>query len=501
MEGEDLFLMRKVVVIGAGLGGLAAAIRLSSLGYRVTVVEQQPSAGGKLQRIEAAGYRFDRGPSTITMPHAFERVFAAAGRRMEDYIELIRLEPGTRNVFADGNVVDFSSDWNAMEEQIAVFSPEDAMAFRSFMEESRELYEISDRLFLNKLLTDWRSKADPRLLVGLLRVRPFVSLHRLLRRYFHHPNTLAMFGRYATYVGSSPYFAPAIFAMLPHLEQQLGVYHVKGGTYGLVEAFRRLALELGVDIRYGLKVTSIRSSGRKVVGVSTAEGEIDADVVVANGDVLSIASELLTTDQRPSLPERTIQALEPSLSGFVVLAGTRSRYDDLLLQHTVFFPEVYGQEFEDIFERHIPPHDPAIYVCHSGYSEPDMSPEGGSNLFILANAPYTTASGDQAWEGGAEAYAERLLRTLERRGLRDLRDKLEFNLTYSPEQLRKDTSAYRGAIYGISSNSAKQTFFRPSNRGDLKGLWFVGGTTHPGGGTPLVTLSGLLVAEEIARKA
>ncbi|MEK3884635.1 phytoene desaturase family protein [Paenibacillus sp. PL2-23] len=491
--------MNKVIVIGAGIGGLSTAIRLTALGYKVTVVEQQPSAGGKLQRVEEGGYRFDRGPSTITMPQAFQRVFESAGKRMEDYLDLTRLEPGTRNVFADGTVVDFTSDRSAMEEQIAVFSPKDALAYRSFMAESKELFDISDRLFLNHLLTDWRSKADPRLLAGLLRVRPLTSLHRLLRRYFQHPNTLAMFGRYATYVGSSPRQAPAIFAMLPHLEQQLGVYHVKGGTYRLVEALRTLALELGVDFRYGVKVTAIRSNGRRVVGVGTQEGELAADIVVANGDLLSISQELLPGKERPSMPDRKIQAMEPSLSGFVVLAGVRRKYKKQLLQHTVFFPEYYELEFEHIFHQQKPPADPAVYVCHSGYSEPGMSPEGGSNLFLLANAPYT--GGGHSWQGFEKLYAKRLLKTLERRGLEGLTEGLEVMQTYTPEQLQRDTSAYRGAIYGISSNSARQTFFRPSNRGDLSGLWFVGGTTHPGGGTPLVALSGLLVADEIAKRA
>ncbi|MFD0958428.1 phytoene desaturase family protein [Paenibacillus chungangensis] len=487
--------MKRVVIIGAGLGGLSAAISLAARGFEVIVLEQQAEAGGKLQRMERNGYRFDRGPSTITMPHVFHRLFSSVGRQLADYVRLERLEPSTRNLFADGHAVDFTSDLTAMEEQIARYSPKDARMYRSFMTESKRLYDTSESLFLNRLLHHWRAKADMRLLAGLLSVRPTTNYQSLLSRYFTHPNTLAMLGRYATYVGSSPYQAPAIFAMLPYLEQQLGVYSVRDGTYELVAAMRKLAEELGVLFHFGCKVTSINSSKGRVTGVSSDCGDYSAELVIANGDVLSAASQLLTERQRPSLRDRRMKKLEPSLSGYAMVAGVRKVYDQLL-HHTVFFPEGYGSEFDDIFRRKRLPTEPAIYVCHSGHSQTGMAPEGCSNLFLLANAPYVTEENRHMLTG--EDYGERLLLQLERAGLQGLTALLDYKQIYTPVQLEADTSAYRGGIYGISSNSARQTFFRPSNRGDLDGLWFVGGTTHPGGGTPLVTLSGMLVADAIS---
>ncbi|MBD2847878.1 phytoene desaturase [Paenibacillus sp. IB182496] len=495
--------MKQVVVIGGGLGGLSAAIRLAAAGCRVMLLEQHDALGGKLQRVQMGAYRFDRGPSTITMIAAFERVFAAAGRQMADYLELYRLTPAARNVFADGSMVDLSADASAMEAQIAVYSPQDAQRYRAFMAESERLYRLAEGHFLHRLLLTPRDKADPRLLGALLRVRPLLSLDRLLRRYFRHPNTLAMLGRYATYVGSDPRRAPAVFGMLPHLEAALGVYGVRGGTYAIVEAFRRLAVELGVTIRTGVRVTRILSASGRVRGVRTAEGEhaeegaYAAEVVVAGGDVLSISGELLTEAERPRLRDARIARYEPSLSGFVLLAGIRRTYPQLL-HHTVFFPARYGSEFDDIFNHRRAPDDPAVYICHSGHSEPGMAPAGGSNLFILVNAPYT--SPDWNWAERAPAYRGRILQRLSELGVDGLADGAEVEATYTPEQLRRETSAYRGAIYGISSNSARQTFARPSNRGDLRGLWFVGGTTHPGGGTPLVALSGQLVAEAILKE-
>lgn len=495
MERQALF-MKKAVVVGGGIGGLSAAIRLAGAGYGVTILEQQAELGGKLQRVRLGGYTFDRGPSTITMRHAFESVFAAVGRRMEDYVSFVRLEEGTRNIFADGQIVDVSSRLSEMEAQIAQYCPEDAIALRSFMAESGKLYRLAEKHFMNRLLLDWKSKADPRLAVALLRVRPFVTLERLLRRYFRHRNTLALFGRYATYVGSDPARAPSIFAMLPHLETMLGVYQVQGGTYAIVDGLRRLAEELGVEVVTSSKARRIVVRNHRAAGVEADTGNYSADVVVANGDVLTLYRELLDPRYRPAAlrTEAAVERYEPSLSGFVLLAGTKRIYDTLR-HHNVYFPDRYEQEFEDIFTKKTPPRDPAIYVCWSGRSEAGLAPEGGSNLFILANAPY--CSDDRPWSERANAYADRIIRNLERRGIKGLSADIAAFSVYTPDQLREDTSAYRGAIYGISSNSPRQTFSRPSNRGIIPGLWFVGGTTHPGGGTPMVALSGQLVANAI----
>lgn len=486
----------KAVVIGAGFGGLSAAIRLATLGAEVTVIERQSCAGGKLQRVKLGDYCFDRGPSTITMPHVFREVFELAGAHMEDYVKLYDLEPRTRNIFADGMIVDLSKDPAFMKEQIASYSSQDAQSYDAFMKESRALYQEAERKFLGQLLLRPKDKYNLSMLKSLLRVRPLTTLEKLLRRYFRHPNTLAMFGRYATYVGSSPYEAPSIFAMLGHVETELGVYGVQGGTYSLITGMETLAREKGVVIRTNEEVRRLKTRNGQVTGVETNQGEYRADVVIANGDVLSMHQLLIPETERPSMDNRKIQQYEPSLSGFVTLAGVRKKYDKLL-HHTVFFPADYKAEFTDIFTEKVAPQDPAIYICCSSCSEPEMAPEGGSNLFILANAPYI--SDRWQWKHELSIYQNKILGKLSDAGITEL-DQAEVMSHYTPEDIQRDTLAYRGSIYGISSNTVSQTFTRPSNRSkDIKGLWFTGGTTHPGGGTPVVTLSGRLVAEEIIR--
>ncbi len=487
-------MSRKAVIVGGGLGGLSCAIGLAVEGFEVTLTEKESMLGGKLKRVEKSGYRFDRGPSTITMLHAFRRVFERAGKRMDDYIETYELEPRTRNVFFDGTTVDLSRDASWMREQIAAYSPEDAKRYPAFLQEARRVYGLADGRFLNRLMLSTREKIDPRLLRDFLKVRPTVTLRALLARYFSHPYTLAMFGRYATYVGASPLRAPAIFAMLTHVEADLGIHGIRGGTYGLVEGMERLARELGVTIQTDTEVLSIKVRSGRAYGVETTAGVLEAGEIVCNGDLLTTARLVPDRLRRRSSSSR-LDAYEPSLSGFVLLAGVKQRYDSLL-HHTMLFPQQLESEFADIFERKVAPEDPALYICNSGYSEADTAPEGGSALFVLANAPYLSESWD--WQQQREAYTDKLVRMLEKRGIGGL-DSAEVMERYTPADLQRDTYAHRGAIYGISSNTLRQTFFRPGNRDpDVSGLWYVGGTAHPGGGTPLVTLSGQLVAERIA---
>ncbi len=499
-RARGISAVKRAVVIGAGLGSLACAIRLAAEGWKVTVLESQPFSGGKLARVERLGYRFDRGPSTITMPHAFSAVFEAAGRRMEQYLDWYRIDPSTRNRFSDGHTVDLSADPEHMREQIAAYSPDDAARYPAFLEEARRLRSLADRHFLSRAMATTRDMASLRLFSAFMRIRPFTSLQQLLARYFRHPNTLAMFGRYATYVGGEPAGSPALFAMLASVEADGGVYGLRGGTYELAAALARLAVELGVTFEYGARATRISVRNGHVLGVESTVGDYAADRVVAGSDTLAVMRDLLPQASGGSLTDSRLAArYEPSLSGFVMLAGVPAVHESLL-HHTVYYPARYGTEFDDIFRLRRPPEDPAIYVCNSSRSEPSAAPPGSSNLFILVNAPYLSSDSD--WdEERTLTYRDRILQKLAERGLGPIGPAAEVLDVYTPADLLRDASAYRGAIYGISSNGWRQTFLRPANRSPhIEGLWFVGGTARPGGGTPIVTMNGLHVAERILQE-
>lgn len=311
--------MKKVIIIGGGLGRLSAAIRLQSRGVQVTILEKEAALGGKLQRHQGAGYSFDLGPSTITMKSYFEEVFASCHRRMENYVTFYPISPLTKNVFSDGHTVEFTPNFEQMESQIAAFSPEDAKQYRAFLQESKMFFQKAEEQFLNRLLLTWKDKADVKLMKALLSVKPFTTVQRLLRQYFRHPHTLAMFGRYATYIGSSPYEAPAIFNMMAYLEGEKGIYGIKGGTYRLVEAFETLAKELGVQIHLNEQVNKIHVKDRRIKGVETAHQMYEADQVIAGADALTVYRHLIDEKDRPSFLNQKLANIEPSLSGFVLL--------------------------------------------------------------------------------------------------------------------------------------------------------------------------------------
>lgn len=484
--------MKKVIVIGAGLGGLTSAIRLAHQGFSVTVVEKEATVGGKLQQVDTGEYQFDLGPSTITMQHVFEDVFTACNRRIEDYLTFYPINEGTRNFFADGNIVDFSTDIAHVEEQIATFSQHDAANYCRFLTESKRFYQIAERQFFSQLLYSWKVKLSSSLIVDFMKIKPFTNYQKFLRQFFDHPNTLAMFGRYATYVGSSPYQAPAIFGMMAHLEGNQGIYGIKGGTYQIVIAFERLALELGVTIVKNTTVKKILLENKKAVGVQTNSGDFFADEVIANVDALTVYENWL--DEHPM--HKKISKKEPSLSGFTMLLGIDKKYTQLR-HHNVFFPKVYRDEFESIFTNKRMPDDPTIYICNSSYSEPARSTEDGSNLFILVNAPSLTK--EMPWSPDIkQEVRDRILGHLEANGLNEIGDAIKYEEIMTPADIKARTGAYQGTIYGMSSNRFNQAFFRVPNKDPhIENLYFVGGSTHPGGGTPMVTISGSLVAEDI----
>ncbi|HEY4391432.1 MAG TPA: phytoene desaturase family protein [Paenibacillus sp.] len=489
----------KVLIVGSGFGGLACAIGLAGRGYQVTILERKDRVGGKLQRIVIDGYRFDCGPNTIELPFVFRNVFRSVGRRMEDYVSLIPLEPRSRNIFTDGSVVDMTGDVEAMQHQIDTYSPVDALHYPAFLQESRMMFQSIKGRLISRLPIGNREKWNVGMLREMLSVVPLFrrSLNRELRHFFAHPNSLALFGRYAPRVGSSPFLAPSMYGMMHSCEIDHGTYSVRGGTYALVEALQELAKELGVEIKTGVEARQIRVQGGRACGIETNDGYYEAPLIVINGDLLSTTQKLLSEALRPSLNDRRIASMEPSLSAFVQLAGVPSLYDRLL-HHTVFFSDRYEEEFTEIFDQRKPPSKPSVYICNSSYSEKGAAPEGHSNLFIMTYAPYLSDSWD--WEEQRESYAENVLSTLRGYGLQGI-NKNHVLSTYSPDQLARDTGAYRGGIYGIATHNPRQILRRPSNRSrDVRGLWYVGSSTYPGGGVPYVTLSGHLVAGYIAHE-
>ena len=503
--------MARVVVVGAGLGGLAAAARLAASGHEVTVCEQAATTGGKLGRYARDGFAFDTGPSLLTLPAVYRDLFLKTGGPLEDVVPLAPVDPVCHYRFADGVELDMP---NVSRSRIAA-AWDDAVGggagadWTSFMERAARIWDATRDPFLASPLDGPRTLLAQARRVGDLRaVAPWRSLRALGRQYLRDPHQRTFLDRYATYTGSDPRRAPAALATVPFVEQAFGAWYVPGGLRLLGDAVADRARERGATIRTGADVVAVELATGRVSGVRLADGErLAADVVVANADARHLYGDLVPAPEAAG-PLAQLRRTRPSLSGFVLLLALRGRTPGLR-HHTVLFPADYDDEFDSVFgtgprrasgPRPVP--DPTVYV--SAPDDPALRPDDDHEAwFVLVNAPRHVAPGpsgtggdgvDWTATGLAEQYADRVLAVMAARGL-DVRDRLLWRVVRTPADLERDTRSVGGAIYGTSSNGARSAFLRPANRSPVPGLFLVGGSAHPGGGIPLVGMSAAIVAQ------
>ena len=496
------------MVIGAGMGGLAAAARLGALGHQVTVVEQSAVIGGKLGRYERDGFGFDTGPSLLTLPAVYRDLFLKTGKPLEDALELEPVDPVCHYRFADGLELDIPNCAphlvaRAWDEALGDGAGAD---WTAFMAHAARVWDVTRGPFLEAPLAGARTLLSlSRNLSDVRTVAPWLSLRGLGRRYLKHPQQRMFLDRYATYTGSDPRAAPAALASVPYVEQAFGAWYIPGGLHRLGEAVAQRARDVGVTIRTQVTVEQVLVTKGRVDGVRLTDGErLPAEVVVANADAQHLYRDLLPGPE--GAPGRKLlRKATPSLSGFVLLLALRGRTPGLR-HHTVLFPADYDAEFDHVFGtgtqagRPAPVPDPTIYI--SAPDDPELRPDDAHEAwFVLVNAPRhdpREAGRGVDWDtaGLAEKYADRILELIAERGL-EVRDRLLWRQIRTPADLERDTHSVGGSIYGSSSNGARAAFLRPANRSAVDGLFLVGGSSHPGGGLPLVGMSAAIVADLI----
>ena len=497
----------RVAVVGAGLGGMSAAIRLAAAGYAVTVFEKQDGPGGKAFSNDLGAYRFDTGPSLFTLRHVFEQLFEEAGRTLEDYLGLIPLERICNYFWRGGERMSSYADRDRFAAEFERLFGEDPVHLTRFLDYSGRIHGITAHLFLERSLHEWstyRSRGFWSSLVQLPRIDALRTMDRANGRFFSHPKVRQFFDRYATYNGSDPYQTPATLNVIPHIEYELGAWAVRGGIHAVPRALERVAREVGVTFRYGVTVDRILTDTRRgwapglrraVRGVLVGDTVHEADIVISNADVTPTYRYLLEdTDARIY---RRYEKLEPSSSGLVFYWGVRRRFDELGL-HNIFFSDDYQKEFRQIFSAHRCPDDPTIYLnITAKEGDSDAAPPDGENWFVLINAPWDDG---QDWDAEARRVRRAVLERLGSELSVDLETLIEEEDVMLPPDIAARTDSNRGSLYGISSNTPLAAFLRHPNRSRrYRGLYFVGGSAHPGGGMPLVVLGGRIVADLVRR--
>lgn len=494
----------RVAVIGAGLGGLSAAIRLAAAGYSVDLFEATSVPGGMAGSERIGEYRFDTGPTLFTMRWVFDELFAESGASLEDYLSLIPLETLCHCFWSDGTRLHAYRDPERFAAELEHVLGEPRSHLYDYLEYSQRIYEIAGRLFLERPIHEARTLLSRRFLSAipkLGRIDASRTMDQANGSFFAHPKTRQLFDRYATYNGSNPFRAPATLNITPFLEHVGGTYAVEGGVESVPLAMAKRATELGAKIHYETPVERILYTGQgnrkwRVTGVQIDGEKHDYPIVVSNVDVTRTYLTLLEDEEAPEL--RRYRTLEPSTSGVVFYWGVTEQFEALGL-HNIFFSDDYRSEFRRLFDELRFSNDPTVYISITARApRSEDAPEGHDNWFVLLNAPYENG---QRWDQIVPYIRDRLLERLgEYLGVR-LEEYVAVEGTMTPQDIERRTGSYRGSLYGISSNSKGVAFARHRNRSvRYDGLYLCGGSVHPGGGMPLVVLSGKIVSDLIRRR-
>ena len=494
----------RVGVIGGGLGGLAAACTLAARGYNVVLFERNHWLGGKAAVLEADGFRFDMGPTILTLPSVLARIFAEAGRRLEDYMKLVRIDPQWRSFFADGTTLDLRADVDQMSVDVDAFAAGTGAGYRRFMDQSARMHHVSDRFFFWRPIGGLRdmfnlkNTFEPSLLRDVLALNSGQSVAATVRSHVPDARVAQMLDHFTQYVGSAPDASPAVLCGIAHMQTSEGVWYPVGGTGALPQALTRLATELGVEIRTGTGVRRIlQANAGGVRGVETEAGEhIPLDAVVSNSDAVRTHRELLGGKTARRFERR--RSYEPACSGVVLYLGLDRRYDQLL-HHNFVFSSNPEEEFEFIYRQGEPAPDPTCYVCAPARTEPGVAGPGRDALYVLVHTPFLRPHHD--WDRLFPAYRKMILEKLSgTAGLTDIAEHIRIERKLTPADIHQRYGVLNGAIYGIASHGRWLGAFKPSNRSpDVKGLYLAGGAAHPGPGMPMVLMSGWIAADALDR--
>ncbi len=485
------------IVIGSGIAGMAIAIRLAVKGYAVTVIEKNTGPGGKLTAFEQDGFHFDAGPSLFTQPENVAALFELAHENMADYFSYQPVTIACKYFFENGKSVNAYTDARLFAKEMEDKLGEDAQHVLQYLERSEKLYNDIGKLFIGHSLHKMSTWLSTGIIKALAAVKPgyvFESLNHYNERCFSTVEATQLFNRFATYNGSNPFQTPAMLSLIPHLEQNQGTFYPGGGMISITNALYQLSIKKGVTYRFNSPVERILEDEGRATGVLVAGEFIPATIVVSNGDVYYTYKNLLGKEAAA----QKVLKQERSSSAIIFYWGINRQLDQLGL-HNIFFSRDYKKEFDLIFKKQEVTDDPTVYINITSKMEQSQAPAGKENWFVMVNAP---ADNGQDWQAMKRNLRTNVLNKLSRMLQLPIESMIASETTLDPRMIQEQTTSYKGSLYGTSSNSRLAAFLRHANfTGATKGLYFCGGSVHPGGGIPLCLKSAMIVSDIISTDA
>jgi len=473
----------RIIIIGAGPGGLASAMLLAHAGLQVHLIERLPRVGGRCSAVEAEGFRFDLGPTFFLYPLVLERIYRLIGKRLQDDVELIRLDPQYRIIFGQGGELRCTADVARMTAEIRRLAPGDAGSLPRYLLDNRHKL-AAFRPSLESAFLNWRRLLSWDMLKLLPVLRPWRSLDSELSRYFADPRVRLAFSFQSKYLGMSPFNCPSLFSILSFLEYEFGVHHPIGGCAAVSEAMADTAREMGVTISLGEDVEQILFEGRKAVGVKTNLGVHRCDTLVINADFARAMSRLVPDNLRRRWVDKKIARKKFSCSTFMMYLGIDGLYDDID-HHTIYTAGDYVRNLGDIEHRHLLSDDQSFYVQNACVTDPGLAPPGCSTLYVLAPVTHQHANVD--WSKATPAFRNQVLGGLSRVGIHGVEKRIRYEKIVTPADWENRYEVYRGATFNLAHNLKQMLHMRPRNRfEDLESVYLVGGGTHPGSGLPVI---------------
>lgn len=492
--------MKKIIVIGAGVAGLSAAVRLQKLGYEVTLYEKDRQVGGKMNQIKTAGFTFDLGPTIVMMPEIYREVFEFCGKDPDDYIPMKKVDPMLKLYFNKEEPIEFSNDLIELTKTLENISPEDTQGYFAFLADIYQRYTIAKEAFITKSFRGFWDFYNPKSLWAGIRLRTFSDAYTSISKFVKDERLRKSLAFQTLYIGVSPYQGPSLYTIIPMIELFYGVYFIEGGMYTLATSLARLFEELGGKIVYETSVDEILIDNKIAKGIRIGKEQVMADAIVCGADFPYAMKELIPDERkRGKYTNKKIAKFEYSCSCFLMYLGLDKKYPEEHL-HSIYFAEDFKQNVDDLFERGKLPDDPSFYLYRPSLMDDSLAPEGQEGLYVLVPVP--ELSKYEKWtEQTMQAYRQKIIRLLKEKTIfKDIDEHIVSETLITPKDFSERFNAYNGATFGLKPTLKQSNYYRPHNKfSAAENLYFCGSSTHPGAGVPIVMQSAKLAVEELLR--